>query len=98
MAARKRVTVVTAVLVSTCPRMLKAADALAGAGYDVRMVATRHEPWATVTDFDARQRRALPVEIVNYRQGDSGATYWWTGAQHRLAWRAASALGVERVS
>ena len=93
----RRITVVSAGHLSTCPRMLKATDALAGAGYDVRMVATRHEPWATVTDLEVRQRRKWPVETVNYVQGES-ATYWWTGAQHRAARAAVSMLGAERVT
>jgi glycosyltransferase involved in cell wall biosynthesis len=92
----RRITVVTSGHLSTCPRMLKSADAFAGAGYDVRMIATWHEPWATVTDLDVRQRRSWPVDVVNYRKGDSGATYWWTGAQHRAARAAVSALGTER--
>ena len=41
-----RITVVTAGHLSTCPRMLKSADALAADGYDVRVVATHHEPRA----------------------------------------------------
>ena len=98
MSRRGRVTVVTSGHLSTCPRMLKSADALAGAGYDVRVVATLHEPWATVTDLDVRQRRLWPLEVVNYRQGDSGVTYWWTGAQHRAAKAAVSMLGTERPS
>ena len=96
MARRSRVTVVTSGHLSTCPRMLKSADALAGAGYDVRMVASRHEPWATVMDLEVRSRRAWPVDAVNYRRGDSGTTYWWTGVQHRVARAAISAIGPAR--
>ena len=69
MPPRRRVTVVTSGHLSTCPRMLKSADALAGAGYDVRVVATAHEPWATVTDLDVRLRRGWPMSVVNYRKG-----------------------------
>jgi glycosyltransferase involved in cell wall biosynthesis len=90
------ITIVTSGHLSTCPRMLKSADALAAAGYRVRVVATRHEPWATVTDLDVRQARSWPVDIVNYRQGESGGTYWWTGAQHRAARTAIGIVGVDR--
>jgi glycosyltransferase involved in cell wall biosynthesis len=96
MPRRKRITVVTSGHLSTCPRMLKGADALSGAGYDVRVVATRHEPWATVTDLEVRLQRSWPVDVVNYRKGESGATYWWTGAQHRAARAAVAALGPDR--
>jgi glycosyltransferase involved in cell wall biosynthesis len=44
---RARVTVVTSGHLSTCPRILKSADALTADGYDVRVIATRHERWAT---------------------------------------------------
>ena len=92
----RRITIVTSGHLSTCPRMLKAADAFAAASYQVRVVATRHEPWAIETDRDVRSRRPWQVEIVNYRRGDSGLTYWWTGGRHKAARAAAAALGPER--
>jgi glycosyltransferase involved in cell wall biosynthesis len=98
MPPRRRVTVVTAGHLSTCPRMLKSADALAGAGYDVHVVATAHEPWATVTDLDVRLRRGWPMSVVNYRKGQSGLTYWWTGIEHRAARAAVSAVGLDRTT
>jgi hypothetical protein len=76
--------------------MLKSADALAAAGYDVRMVATRHEPWATETDRDVRSRRSFPVEVINYRRDEKPLTYYQTGARYRAARAAAAAVGVER--
>src|SRR6185369_4813094 len=88
-----RVTVVTSGHLSTCPRMLKSADAFAAAGYDVRVVATCHEPWAAETDRDLRSRRAWPVDVIDYRRGDSGSTYWRTGVRYRLARRAAAHRG-----
>ncbi len=76
--------------------MVKAADALADAGYDVSVVATRHERWATAADVDARSRRTWPVDVVDYRRGAGGTTYWRTGAEHRAARVAVAAIGVER--
>ena len=93
---RARVTVVTSGHLSTCPRMLKSADALAADGYDVRAIATRHEPWATDTDRDVASRRRWAAEVISYRRGD-GATYWWSGARYRAARAAAAAIGPERV-
>jgi glycosyltransferase involved in cell wall biosynthesis len=92
-----RVTVVTSGHLSTCPRMLKAADALALAGYDVRVVATRHEPWASAADADVRSRRTWPVTVVDYRRDESARVYWWTGVQHRAARAVTRAAGVDRV-
>ena len=91
-----RITVVTSGHLSTCPRMVKAADALADAGYDVSVVATRHERWATAADVDARSRRTWPVDVVDYRRGAGGTTYWRTGVEHRAARAAVAAIGVER--
>jgi hypothetical protein len=90
---RPRVTVVTAGHLSTCPRMLKSADAFAAAGYRVRVVATCHEPWAAETDRDLRSRRRWPVTVIDYRRGDSGLTYWRTGARYRAARAVSAAAG-----
>jgi len=93
----RRVTVVTSGHLSTCPRMLKAADALSLAGYDVRVVATRHEPWATEADADVLARRSWPVTIVDYRRRESPQVYWWNGVLHRVARGVVKAGGAERV-
>lgn len=76
--------------------MLKSADALAAAGYDVRMVATRHEPWATETDRDVRARRSFPVEVVGYQRDEDPLTYYRTGARYKAARAAATAIGAAR--
>ncbi|HEV3063544.1 MAG TPA: glycosyltransferase [Vicinamibacterales bacterium] len=94
--AARRVTVLTSGHLSTCPRMLKAADALAADGYAVRMVATCHEPWAVEADVDVRSRRAWRVTAVDYRRGPSGATYWRSGLRYRAARAAAQAVGPAR--
>jgi glycosyltransferase involved in cell wall biosynthesis len=94
---RARVTVVTSGHLSTCPRMLKSADALAAEGYDLRVIATRHEPWATETDRDVASRRSWKADVIDYRRGDSGLTYWWSGARYRAARAAAAAFGAARV-
>lgn len=91
-----RVTVVTSGHLSTCPRMLKSADALAAAGYDVRVIATSHEPWATDTDRDVRSRRSFPVEVINYRRDEDPLTYYQSGARYRTARAAAAVVGVDR--
>jgi hypothetical protein len=76
--------------------MLKSADALAAAGYHVRMIATCHEPWATDTDRDVRSRRSFPVTVINYRRDEDPLSYYQTGARHRTARAAAAAVGVQR--
>ena len=76
--------------------MLKSADALADAGYNVRVVATSNEPWAIDADRDVRSRRHWPATIINYRKGDSGLTYWWSGVRARASRAAVSLLGADR--
>lgn len=66
---RARVCVVTAGQLSTAPRMLKAADALAGAGYDVRVVSTRFLAWAMDADEETRRTRDWAWQTVDYRGG-----------------------------
>jgi glycosyltransferase involved in cell wall biosynthesis len=97
MGRRRRVTVVTSGHLSTCPRMLKAADALADAGHDVRVVATNHEPWAAAADRDVLSRRRWPVTVVNYRRGDSGSVYWRSGIRHRAARTLAETVDAARL-
>ena len=94
---RARVTVVTSGHLSTCPRMLKSADALRGRR--LRRSRGRHPPRA-VGDGD-RSRRAVaprrgPSRSIDYRRGESALTYWRTGARYRAA-RAAAAASAPRV-
>jgi glycosyltransferase involved in cell wall biosynthesis len=92
-----RITVVTSGHLSTCPRMLKAADTLAAAGHDVRVVATRHEPWATEADLDVTSRRNWPLTVVDYRRDGGGLIYWAGGLRYRAARAATAAIGPGRV-
>src|SRR5258708_29054068 len=96
MATRPRITVVTSGHLSTCPRMLKSADALQAAGYDIRVVATSTESWAIEADRDVQSHRNWPATIINYRKGDSGATYWRAGARALLSRAVVRVAGVER--
>ena len=90
---RKRVTIVSSGHLSTCPRMLKAADALAEDGYDVRVVATRHEPWAADADVDVQARRQWRVSTIDYSRTGAPATYWRTGLRYRFARAMVSGVG-----
>jgi glycosyltransferase involved in cell wall biosynthesis len=98
MSERRRIAVVTSGHLSTSPRMLKSADALAGEGYDVRVLSTSTEPWAIDADRDLRSRRRWPATVINYRKGDSGLTYWWTGARLRASRAAVRILGPDRAA
>ena len=63
----------TAGHMSTCPRMLKAADALHGAGFDVRVVSASHTPWAVEADKQAPCDAPVAVGL------------WWTTPGPRRA-------------
>ena len=92
-----RVCVVTAGHLSTCPRMLKAADALAGAGYDVRVVSANHTAWATAADRQVAARRAWAWTAVDYDRTTARAVQLMTGARFRAAQAMVSAVGPRRV-
>jgi hypothetical protein len=95
----RRVCVVTAGHLSTCPRMLKAADALAGAGYRVRVVSTQSVDWATAIDADVRRRRpdAWDWSVVKLHRGPGATTYLWTGMRFKMVRSLARFVGPHRL-
>lgn len=83
----RKIGIVTAGHLATCPRMLKAAEALVDAGYEVRVVATRSTAWAARADEELLERRAgrFRLTVVDYRRSASLATYLRTGVRQRIA-------------
>jgi glycosyltransferase involved in cell wall biosynthesis len=80
-----RICVITAGHLSTCPRMLKAADALAAAGHEVRVVSARYMDWARKADMDVRRTRSAlwnwtPVDCM---PGEDPIAYLSTGVRFR---------------
>jgi glycosyltransferase involved in cell wall biosynthesis len=94
---KARVCVVTAGHLSTCPRMLKAADAFAGAGYDVRVVSTNHTPWAAATDRKVLATRAWASTVVDYDRDTARVVQITTGLRLRTARTLSNAFGSARV-
>lgn len=90
-----RITVVTAGHLSTCPRMVKAADALAGAGHQVRVVSTASVTWASAADEAMRRVRHWPWTRLDHAPGT------WAGltraVRSRVATVAVDLRGAERV-
>ena len=82
---RKRVTVVTGGHLSTCPRMLKAADALHAAGFGVRVVSTRSLDWAVAADRETRKTRDWTWNVIDYQRGSGEALRLWSGIRMRAA-------------
>jgi len=92
-----RVCVVTAGHMSTCPRMLKAADALHGAGFDVRVVSASHTPWAVDADKALRATRQWRWDVVDYARATARVRQLVTGARRRIAHTITVKLGASRV-
>ena len=95
-----RVSIVTAGHLSTCPRMLKAADALAAAGYRVRVVSVQHTEWATAADDDVRhgRRDAWPWTVVSYERRRARPAYLRSGVRARATQAVVGAVGPRRAA
>jgi hypothetical protein len=89
-----RVCVVTGGHLATCPRMVKAADALAEAGYKVRVISTRHTAWATAADEKLRARRSWSWTPVSFEA--RGRNRIASGLRQRAALFVARQIGAER--
>ncbi len=94
----RRITVVTAGHLSTCPRMLKAADAFAAAGWSVRTVSARHTAWATAADAAVRASRSWAWTAIDYSRERARRLQLMTGARRRAAQAAVCVTGASRVS
>lgn len=92
-----RITVVTSGQLSTSPRMLKAADALAAEGYAVRVVSTRFMDWATAADDDVRATRGWDWDVVDYHPVSGRGLYWKSGLRNRAARALARRFGPDRL-
>jgi hypothetical protein len=82
---RRRITVVTAGHLATCPRMVKAADALHGAGYDVRVISTSGTPWAVAADRELKARRGWRWEVIAHDRASAPLRWLSSGLRHRAA-------------
>ncbi len=92
-----RISVITAGHLSTCPRMLKAAKSLAEAGYQVRVVSTNFEPWATAADDALRARLQLNWSVVDYSRSTANATRVRAGLRYRLCRQLVKAIGADKL-
>ena len=77
---------------STNPRLVKEADALAEAGYDVRVVATKFWQWASEADA-AFDNRPWPISYVRFGEMATGVGETWIRARQRAAREVAARWG-----
>jgi glycosyltransferase involved in cell wall biosynthesis len=93
---KTRICVMTAGQLSTCPRLVKAADALTEAGYDVRVVSARFMDWATEGDRELRRTRSWRWSVVDYHRATGRRTHLRSGARCRTARAGVRLIGAER--
>jgi glycosyltransferase involved in cell wall biosynthesis len=92
-----RITVVMAGHLSACPRMLKAADGFAAAGYRVRVVSANNTPWATAADALVKKARSWDWAVVDYDAVTGRVLRAKTGARFLAARKIAAVIGPSRV-
>jgi len=73
--------------------MVKAADALHEAGYDVRVVSANYIPWAREADAHLRQTRSWKWSVFDYEESRSRFNNFKTGLRYHLSRRVAQVLG-----
>src|SRR5258706_885693 len=82
---------------STNPRLVKEADALAEAGFDVHVVYAHWADWAAETDRELLASRAWTWSSVGGSPQGQAARYRWTRLRHGLSRCAAPKLSGSRL-
>jgi hypothetical protein len=82
---------------SGCPRMVKAATALADAGYEVHVVSTSHISRLREYDASLAASQAWTWESVDWGRDVNQLLWLRTGVAHRFAIAATTAVSAERV-
>jgi hypothetical protein len=82
---KRRITIVTAGHLATCPRMVKAADLLQGSGYAVRVVSVQHTSWASEGDASLRRTRTWRWDPVACGRDEAPMRWLVSGVGHRGA-------------
>jgi glycosyltransferase involved in cell wall biosynthesis len=82
-----RICIVTSEQLSTNPRVVKEADALADAGYDVRVVACQWMDWSHREDALLSQGRNWRCKIIDRSRELAPFLFWYSRIRHYLARR-----------
>lgn len=77
---------------STSPRVVKEADALAGAGFTISVVGAHWAPWADTTDQALLATRRWTCTLVDWRRASRPGLFWTSRVRHALARRLAAAV------
>jgi hypothetical protein len=90
---KTRVAIVTSGHLATCPRMVKAADALHAAGCRVRVISTSQTPWAAEADRRVHGRRGWRWDVIAYDRRSAPLRWAISGVRHRAGHALARAIG-----
>ena len=82
-----RICLITSEQLSTNPRIVKEADALSGAGYDVRVVSCQWMDWPRQEDKKLVASRSWRSQITDYTREFSPGLFWFSRIRHNLARR-----------
>lgn len=101
----RHICIVTSSHVSRNPRVVREADALVDAGYDVRVVACQWMKQAKQADEQLLASRRWECHFVDYSRSEGAALFWWSRFRHYFARRllalshveAALQLAIDRV-
>src|ERR1039458_9867671 len=92
-----RITVITAGHLSTCPRMLKAAESLAADRHEAYAVSTNFVGCGTAGDADLRARLRLPWNVVDFSRATGNRLRIHAGVRYRVCRALAKTFGAERL-
>jgi glycosyltransferase involved in cell wall biosynthesis len=90
-----KICLVTSSQPSANPRLVKEADALSEAGYQVHVVAAHRVDWATASDQTLLAGRNWDYTFIDWRRETQPGLFWKTRARHYVA-RAAQASPLGR--
>jgi glycosyltransferase involved in cell wall biosynthesis len=93
---RARICLLTSGHLSSCPRIVKAADALHEAGYRVRVVCASHLPSHEQLDEHLLRERGWQVTMVRFGRDGAWQRRAGTALAQRAAERAVRVVGVSR--
>jgi glycosyltransferase involved in cell wall biosynthesis len=82
-----RVCLITTGQPSTNPRLVKEADALVEAGYQVHVIATHWSDWATEMDRRLLASRTWRMTFIDWRKEHAPAFFLWSRVRHWAARR-----------
>ena len=90
---RRRIAVVTSGHLATCPRMVKAADALHASGYAVRVISTSGTAWAAAADRELKAARGWHWDVIAHDRATAPGRWLTTALRQRVAALVADVAG-----